>query len=384
MKLTPRRQQLISGLCAIVILAGSVTVGVKYAFGAFEQGYEIVASFDAAGQGLIRHSDVKVRGLDVGHVQSIRLVDGRAEVTMFIQAGQDIPTDARFTIRPKTLFGEKFIDVESGEHEDAGPFFGDGDTVPLEQAVGSVELERVLSNLYPILRSVDPAEVAVVLDTLAAAGEGLGETINRSIVNADDVLAVTAARDAETRRFLEALALLSDELVGLAPDLVAGAEDLNVALPVLVDNRESFTALLVQTERVSNELAGLLEGNVEFIESVYGDGQVVLDTLHAQRGQVIPLVVGLRQYVQTLAEVARIPVGDGTMMGAVKGLLGGEICDLVLPCPILEVPPLGLSTAQATTAAPPPLVTETPPVADELVPAARDLFDLLTSILRGA
>nr|MDQ3294942.1 MCE family protein [Actinomycetota bacterium] len=337
MKLTSRVRNIISGLCVLVILAGATTIGVKYSFGAFEDGYELVAEFDAAGQGLISGSDIKVRGLNVGHVDSIRLVDGRAEVTMFFRAGQRVPLDAVFTIRPKTLFGEKFIDVELGDAatsiDDSAFFDPDAELeerrVPAENAVGGVELERVLAGLYPILQAVDPAEVATILDTLAAAGDGLGETINRSIVNGDAVLAVTAARDAETRQFLEALALLSDELSGRAPDLIAGAADLNVALPVLTENRESFTALLVQLERVSSDLADVLEGNTEFIDSVYSDGQATLDVLYDRRFEVIPLVTGLRQYVQTLAEVARIPVGDGTVMAAVKAILGGDVCGLL-------------------------------------------------------
>lgn len=394
MRLTKRIQNIISGLCALVILFGGITVGVKFAFGYFDDGYVLRVSFDAAGQGLTHGSDVKIRGLDAGHVDSIRLVDGRAEVLLFIQQGEQIPLDATFTIRPKTLFGEKFVDVDPGPNEDVGPYYDAGGslddrTVPNEHAVGGIELEAVLTNLYPILNAIDPTELATVLDTLAAAGDDLGPTINRSIVNSDQVLAVTADRDAETRQFLQALADLTDELSARAPDLVAGATDLNAALPVLTQNRESFTALLQQTERVSGQLSDLLEANTDFITSVYTDGQATLDTLHGRRTELIPLVVGLREYVQTLAEVGRIPVGDGTMMAAVKGLLGSQVCDVFIG--VLSCDGSGSAAATSTgsregtipPASPPITLPGAPPLVDGLTGGAQTVLGMVAGLLQG-
>ena len=53
MTLTTRLRNIISGLCALVLLAAATTIGIKYSFGYYDPGYELVASFDSAGQGLI-------------------------------------------------------------------------------------------------------------------------------------------------------------------------------------------------------------------------------------------------------------------------------------------------------------------------------------------
>src|SRR5207249_4880743 len=55
-------------------------------------------------------------------------------------------------------------------------------------------------------------------------------------------------------------------------------------------------------------------------------GQQVLDILDAQRTQLVPLVSGLASYAQWVSELIRIPIGDGTSMAAVKGLLGTQTC----------------------------------------------------------
>jgi hypothetical protein len=69
---------------------------------------------------------------------------------------------------------------------------------------------------------------------------------------------------------------------------------------------------------------------------------------------VVPLVIGLRQYLQTLTEVVRIPLDDGTLMGAVKAILGSEVCFL-LPCPG------GSGNPQAGVAAGGPALPSGPP-----------------------
>ena len=355
--LTTRRRNIISGLAALVILAGATTVGVKFSFGAFDSGYRLHASFAAAGQGLVDGSDVKIRGVNIGHVDSIRLEDGRAEVTLFINSGYDIPADAQAVIRPKTLFGEKFVDIDPGPAETTGPYLGDGDRI--EDTLGGFELEQVLADTYPILQAVDPAEVMTILDTLAQSADGMGPAINRSIVNGQRVLDVQARHDADTRQFLEDLADLSGELADRSGDLVTGAQDLNQALPVLNQRGDQFEAALQQLARVSDQVSDILDANQAFITANYGPGQDVLDLLSSRRSQIVPLVIGLRQYTQTLAEVARIPVGDGTLMAAVKGLIGAQAC-AILGCPVGALPVDGASAPPTTTGPLPPITIPDP------------------------
>lgn len=333
---SPRVQHILTGLIAVVVAIGATTVGIKGAFGAFEGGYELVGSFDAAGQGLLAGSDVKVRGVNIGEVASIDLVDGDALLKLRIHDDEEIPVDATATIRPKTLFGEKFVDIDPGEAEEEGPFLEDGDE--LQNTLGGVELEQVLTDLYPILEAIDPAELMTVLGELAHGGADLGEEINRSIVNGEQLTTMFAENADLTRQFLGHFAALSDQLALSADDLLALADAGNAALPTLTGNEDRVVELLQQTGRLSNDVADLLEGNQGFVQAALGDGTRALDVLYNQRDQVVPLVKGLRDYVRIFAVSVRIEVGDGTLMAAVKGVLGGELCG-VLPCAGTEAPP---------------------------------------------
>ncbi len=372
---------MISGLIAVVLVSGATTLGVKFSFGAFDDGYDLKASFAAAGQGLINDSDVKLRGVNIGRVKGIELVDGRALVTLFINDSDRIPRSADAVIRPKTLFGEKFVDIVPGDLETSSnpdDFYRDGDTFPQEKTLGGFELEKVLTDTYPILQAIDPAELANVIGTLADAGEGLGPSINRQIVNTDELLDVSVAHDADFRQFVADLALLSEELAGRAGDVVGGAQDLNQALPVLTERGDRLNTLLVQAARLSGDLADLLDNNREFIEKNIVQGGETIQILFDERAQLAPTVTGLRQYLQTLTEAAHVALDDGTLMAGVKAILGGDLCALFPDC-LSVLPPLALAAPEGVPPLAPATVETQPPTLLESLLDSLGLGGLLPS-----
>lgn len=316
---TERNGNMISGAVGLIIVISLVTIGIKAGFGAYDGGYELRGTFAAAGQGLLSGSDVKIRGVNVGEVANIRLVDNRALIRLRIQDDTQIPETAKAVIRPKTLFGEKFVDILPGDDELTGPYLDDGDEIA--DTLGGFELEQVLTDAYPVLEAVNPAELAVILDELATAGRGLGPNINRSIVNGASLAELGASNDAEFRQFTSDFALLAEELDIVAPDLVSGARDLNVALPTLNERGDRLDEALTQTARLAADVADLLEANESFTTDVLTDGSRALQTAFDRRSQIQPLLLGATRYTRVLAEAVRIDVGDGTMMAAVKAVV---------------------------------------------------------------
>ena len=347
--LSDRRQHVLTGAIAIVLVLAAITVGVKGAFGAFDGGYQLVGTFDAAGQGLLSGSDVKVRGVNIGQVQRIELVDGAAVITLRIEDGEEVPEGASATIRPKTLFGEKFVDIDPDAAPAGAAALEDGDEITNTQ--GGFELERVLADTFPLLQAIDPEELMTVVGALADGADGLGDEVNRTLVNSDELAAVFAENAGNTEQLLEDLALLSEELAGQAETVLEIADAANEVLPTINENEDDLVALLQQTSRLSSDVADLLEANEPFVRASMVEGSRTLELLYDERNQVIPLVVGLRQYISTLTSVIRLPVGDGTLMAAVKGILGPQACEVV-EC-LGAAPPAGSGSTSAPGASGP-------------------------------
>jgi phospholipid/cholesterol/gamma-HCH transport system substrate-binding protein len=344
--LSERSIHVLSGLAAMILGLAAVTFGVEVANGALKAKYQLTATFTAAGQGLQSRSDVKIHGVNIGRVKSVRLVDGKAQVRMDIDAGQHVPVDAKATIRPKTLFGEKFVDVDPGDHETSGPFLRDEGQI--KDTLGGFELEQVLADAYPILKAIKPEDLVVVLDELAKAGAGEGPAIARQIDNFQKLGDIQVAHNADTDQFLRDLASLSATLDQHAGDIVAGAHDLNDALPTLNQRGDKVATTLEQTARLSADLADLLEANQPFLVKGVTEGSKVLQIVVDRQGQIGPLVLGLRHYLELQAEVARIPFGDGTVLAAIKFVIGED-------CPTARAQNGCLSPGGGLPVTPPPL-----------------------------
>src|SRR5437660_4679011 len=161
-----------TGLIALTLFGSLTVFGVYLGAGKLSPKYHLHARFAAAGQGLENGSDVKIHGINVGQVTTVHLVGGRAQVNMALHGGQKVPVSSSATIRPKTLFGEKFVDIDPGPHEAQGPFLkGNGF---IKKTTGGFELEQVLSEAYPILTAIRPEDLTTLLDTLAQGGQGTG------------------------------------------------------------------------------------------------------------------------------------------------------------------------------------------------------------------
>src|SRR5262245_53099511 len=154
--------QAVVGLIGLVALSVASVFGVRMAFGAYEGGYDLTATFEGAGQNLDTESMVKLRGVDIGQVSSIRLDEGdrNAVVRIRIEPGVEVPETATAVIRPISIFGPKFIDLVPGEAEGEGPYLGDEDEIA--NTTPALELEDILGDANDLLAAVDPQDVTTM------------------------------------------------------------------------------------------------------------------------------------------------------------------------------------------------------------------------------
>lgn len=329
-RISERSYNLLSGLIFVLLLTSTVVAGVKIANGAANPVYHVTGTFSAAGQGLLPKSDVKIHGVNIGTVSSIKLVDGRARIRLTIKKSESIPVDAEAVIRPKTLFGEKFIDIDPGPTEASGPFLEDGDII--KKTLGGFEVEQVLRDLYPILKEINPIELGTILSELADGGSGVGPNVNHALQSLTVFASGQARHVGDTQRFLDNLAALSDTLAAHADQAVAATRDAHEVLPALNANADEFTSLLRNTSRLSGDLADVLENNPNLLTKLVTEGGKTLDVVDAQKQRLPAVVIGLRQFMQTLAEAGTgVPYGDGSL-AKIKLILGGTCQQIVSDC----------------------------------------------------
>ena len=126
---------MLAGLLALGYL--SVRLGQVDVLGS--RGYSVYADFPTVG-GLKAGAAVEIAGVGIGRVQSIRLKDYQARVTMHIDDGVKLQDDAIVSIKTKGLIGEKFVQISPGGSEKTVPPGG-----RLSEVESPVDIEELIS-----------------------------------------------------------------------------------------------------------------------------------------------------------------------------------------------------------------------------------------------
>ena len=122
-------------------------------------------------------------------------------------------------ILPTTLFGQKFIPFVRPD-DPVGGVAQDGDVIPSDRVETNVELSQVLSDLFPLLRAVRPADLNATLNALATALEGRGEQFGQTMDELGQYLDAIDNHLPTLREDLVELADVADAYDVAAPDLL--------------------------------------------------------------------------------------------------------------------------------------------------------------------
>src|SRR5947208_8651453 len=107
-----RRLQGVAFLAVVALLLG-FTIAVYNKSLPWQAADKVTLEADRIGNQLVVPADVKLNGILVGRVSGVHVQGDHAELTLQIEKSQirNIPTDVVARILPKTLFGEKFVEL---------------------------------------------------------------------------------------------------------------------------------------------------------------------------------------------------------------------------------------------------------------------------------
>jgi phospholipid/cholesterol/gamma-HCH transport system substrate-binding protein len=174
-----------------LVFIGLLLLGVWLINALFTQQFvsfdKVTLRTDTIGLQLPSRADVKVRGVIVGEVLDAKSGANGAVLTLGIDPDKigEIPKNVTASILPKTLFGEKYVELDVPA-EASSKALAQGDLIAQTQL--PIEVEKVLNDIYPLLRAVQPAELNYTLNALATALEGRGDAIGQNIETFDAYL----------------------------------------------------------------------------------------------------------------------------------------------------------------------------------------------------
>jgi virulence factor Mce-like protein len=213
------------------------------------KGYRFTVAFPRT-LALAEQSDVRISGVNVGHVVALHLgADGRTHATLELASKYaPLPADTRAILRQKSLLGETYVQLIPDSPK--RPFLADGAQLPNSQVEPSVTLDDILSALTPRTRR----DFQVWQQSLAAGINGRGEEINASfasfepfVEHTNRLLGVLASQEGALRALVRNTGVVFDALAGrdhqLEGLIVNGERTFHAAAEASQSFADAFRAL---------------------------------------------------------------------------------------------------------------------------------------------
>ena len=343
-----RRLVLIFGGLAFIGLVGAgIYVSVRAAYGAFDKAYYVSVDIDRAGQQLAEGSDVRIKGVEIGKVAQIELVDGRARLQLKIKDEYRIPKRVQAVVSLKTPLGAKYVDLQFPAAA-SGPFLADGDVI--DDAHVGPELEDLLADGTRVLDAINPEDAATVVSELATGARGHGEDIARSLDANSDLSGLFASTLHPQLEALHDFDTIFGELEdkGVDLNLLAAAVNTGARVYATSEAERNLQRALTALVPFSDDLGDLLILQKDDFDRMYNNGDKVFDTIAARPDGLHDLVHGLYRYVFKLGQDIQpeFMLNDGSAGAGFTAFIGGndkgedqeQICDVFPPDSQEQIP----------------------------------------------
>ena len=296
----------------VVAILGLLFTGGRYAgLGALvpghDAGYLVKADFADSG-GIFKGAEVTQRGVPVGKVEDLRLVQSGVQLSLRLRPGTVVPTPARAAVGNRSAVGEQFVDLVSDGSSPANRL-RDGSAIPISMTTIPIQPTQLIVNLDRLVRSVDVKDVGIVLDELGKAFYGAGDDLQRLIDASDQLTAAATDHLVQTKRLIRDSTPVLQTQRDVAGQFRSYNRDLAALTSQLRASDPDFRALFANGTASAQETTSLLEANRANLP-------VLLDNLvFAAQVQAVR-IPALRQILVTYPNVVAggftVTPGDGT------------------------------------------------------------------------
>lgn len=252
------------GLAMLVVIAMFVTLTVSMYNKAFTPIVPVTLEADHVGNQLVEHSDVKINGVVVGEVRKVQAVGNHAELSLALQPNQvsSIPSNVSAQLLPKTLFGQRFVNLVPDKQAPTARHIAAGAIIPEDRTSTSIEVDKALADLQPVLQAVQPQKLASTLNAVSTALDGgRGKKLGDTMVLLNDYLQKTNPSLPNLDHDIQQLANVSDDYNQAAPQLLQALADMTTTSRTLVQQQQNLAMLYGDLTTVSTNLTRFLKVN---------------------------------------------------------------------------------------------------------------------------
>jgi phospholipid/cholesterol/gamma-HCH transport system substrate-binding protein len=226
--------------------------------GSFTPYVPVTLTSDRAGLVMEPGAKVKLRGVQVGRVASVRGGTGSnvsLQLDIFPDQAKNLPENVAAQISATTAFGAKYVDLIYPDNPSTKPLTAG--SVLVSRNV-STEINTVFQNLVLLLKQIDPAKLNATLTALADGLRGQGDAIGRATTDANQVLLAVNPRMPQVQRDFRSAKGFADTYGVAASDILTVLNAASATSTTVTDHTAALDALLIN-------LTGLAQDGIDLI-----------------------------------------------------------------------------------------------------------------------
>ncbi|MFE5026462.1 MCE family protein [Streptomyces sp. NPDC056656] len=250
------------GVVFLAVLALLLSLSVAVYQQVFTSVVRITLEADSLGNQLDPRADVKLRGLLVGEVRAVHADGTKATLDLALKPEYvaSIPSDVHARLLPKTLFGEKYVDLVAPAGSSARPVRA-GDVITQDRTRVGIELQQLMNDLLPLLRTVRPGQLNATLSAFATALEGRGDRIGDNLTRVEDYLHRLNPHLPSLTEDFARLADVAEVYGDAAPDLMEILRNTVTTSRTIVEQQGRLAAALSTTATAAGTADDFLHAN---------------------------------------------------------------------------------------------------------------------------
>lgn len=299
------RRLWVAGVINIVTIAMLVALAIAFYNKSFTSSTNVTVMADRAGLQLARFGDVRMHGALVGYVKKIESDGKEAEITLSLRpaAARTIPRDVSVQILPTTLFGQNYLELVPPKSGTSTAMLRDGMVIPSKRVTTNVDLQAILANLFPLLRSVRPADLNATLYAIAHALQGKGDQLGDTFETLDDYLNRMNVELPTLRSDLQLLSQVSKTYELAAPDLIRLLRNATVTARTITDKQRSLDRALGSLTGLARTTRVTLSENEKQLIAQTRSARPLLGLLDTYSPELSCVIVGLDRQIPNAKNV---------------------------------------------------------------------------------
>jgi phospholipid/cholesterol/gamma-HCH transport system substrate-binding protein len=249
-----------------LILIGIVAAGFALAYAGYSKAFTptipVTLQADRAGLQMHENNRVKIRGVDLGRVQSVTLNDAGNGVDIELALDPDlartVPTNATVSLEQLTAFGNKAIQFNYPANP-SGQFLDSGSVIAATHV--STEVNNTFDELMGVLNDVQPSKLNATLGAFAQTFQGKGDQLGSTITKANDYFKKLNPELPALQKDMRSFSGFSQVYADAAPDIVDTARNAGVASKVFADPATDWPHLMRTLQGVGGSIDGFFGTN---------------------------------------------------------------------------------------------------------------------------